>query len=781
MKNKQQKGDKVMRKMLKKALAMLSAVAVVAGSTSLTVLAETVPAKAAAAAGDVTIQILATSDVHGKFLPYDYALNENSTTGSYAQISTVVSELREKNANTILVDAGDSIQGNSAELFLKDSVHPMIAAQNLIGYDVWVAGNHEFNYGVPTLKKIMAQNKAKVLFGNVYEKDGKTHLADSYTIIEKAGVKVGIIGMVTPNITRWDGENLKNYKVTDPVKETKKVIAEIKDKVDVIVAVEHMSESNEYDVANSGTIDLANACPEIDLIVAAHEHKGVPGVEHNGVLTVENKSEGQTVAQVNINLSKKADGSYEIKNKDSKLITTATYAPDEKLVKELASYNTRAIKDANQIIGKLKGGNLVAPTQIKGIPQSQIEESAMINLINDVQMYYTGAEVSAAAAFNPDANMYAGNIRKCDTALIYKYTNTLYKVKMTGAQLKKFMEWSASYYNTYKPGDLTLSFDANIRGYNYDMFSGINYEVNVSKPVGSRIENIVRSNGKKLKNNDEIIVAVNNYRVSSQLLAYGPIFKQGEALPVVLEKDVAGNIGGVRELIGDYIKNVKGGVITPVLANNWKVTGTSWDKEKHAAVADLVAAGLLSIPTSEDGRTPNVKSVTENDLKGLATVTGAQQNLYVGGTAGTTAALKPVGDASALKSVTYTSSNPAVVTVDENGTLTAVKAGKATVTSDVVLADGKAHTVKTPVVVDKASVKLVGKSTMKKGSSATFKIEAAGYKASDIKWATSDKKIVKLTGKTNQASIKATAVKAGKVKVSVTVAGTTKTLKVTVK
>ncbi|MFA9463012.1 MAG: 5'-nucleotidase C-terminal domain-containing protein [Velocimicrobium sp.] len=768
-----------MKNVFRKTLAMVSAVAMIAASTSMTALAkETVTA---ASTGDVTIQVLATSDVHGKFLPYDYALNAASTSGSMAQISTVVNGLRKENANTILIDTGDAIQGNSAELFLDEKTHPMIAAMNLMKYDVFVAGNHEFNYGIPTLQKIVKQQNAKVLFGNVYTKKGK-NLADAYTIIEKDGVKIGIIGMVTPNITRWDSENLKNYKVTDPVEETKKVIAEIKDKVDVIIAAEHMGESNEYDVADSGVIDLANACPDIDLIIAAHEHKGVEGVKHNGVLTVENKSDGATVVQVNITLSKKADGTYEVKNKESKLISTATYDPDEALVKGLDSYNSKAIKDANQVIGKLKGGNLVDADEITGIPQSQIAESAMINLINEVQMYYTGADVSAAAAFNSAANMYEGNIKKCDTALIYKYTNTLYKMQMTGTQLKKFMEWSASYYNTYKTGDLTLSFNPDIRGYNYDMFSGISYDVNVSKPVGSRIENVKKADGTKLKNSDVLVVAVNNYRASSQLLTYGPIFKEGEKLPVVLEKDVAGNIGGVRELIGDYIKNVKHGVISPKLSKNWKVTGTNWDKQEHAAVTDLVSAGLLAIPTSEDGRTPNVLAVTEDDLKGIATVSKSLQNLYVEGTTGSTSSMRLVGDASVVKGATYTSSDAAVVTVDETGKLEAKTTGKATINTTLVLADGSKQTIETPVLVNKASVKLV-KTTkaLKKGKKASFKVEVCGYNDSDITWTTSKKSVASVSKTSSKKVIKVVGKKAGKAKISVTVAGNTKSVTVRVK
>ena len=111
-----------------------------------------------------------------------------------------------------------------------------------------------------------------VLNGNVYDEEGKLLTGTSYTIVEKDGVKIALIGMVTPNITRWDSANLEGYKVTDPVEETKKIIEEIGDQADIIVAAEHMGESNEYEVDNSGVVDLANACPELDVILAAHEH-----------------------------------------------------------------------------------------------------------------------------------------------------------------------------------------------------------------------------------------------------------------------------------------------------------------------------------------------------------------------------------------------------------------------------------------------------------------------------------------------------------------------------
>lgn len=581
------------------------------------------PFNVSAASKVIDIQILATSDTHGKFLPYEYAINSESKSGSMAQIASAVKELKKANPNTIVVDAGDAIQDNSASLFLNDKIHPMVLAMNEIGYDTWTLGNHEFNYGIPTLDKVTSAFKGTILCGNVYRKDGK-RLGVPYKIVEKSGIKVGIIGMTSPNITRWDSENLKDCKVTDPVEETKKAISEMKNKVDVMIAVVHMSEGEEYGNKGSSAVELAKACPEVAAIIAAHEHKVVEGAVYNNTLLVENKNLAQTLAKVDIKLTEKG-GKYVVndKTKDvtSKIIwiqdektKAINYEVDKELEGKLNPYHKVALDDANKVIGELKDGDLVSKDEVNGIPTSQIQETAMINLINEVQMYYTKADVASAAAFRSDANMKEGKIKKSDTSLIYKYDNTLYLLEVTGKQLKDYMEWSASYYNTYKPGDLTVSFDENIRGYNYDMFSGVKYEIDISKEAGNRIVNLRKMDNTPIKDTDKLKLAVNNYRASSHLLnPNGGIFKDG-SIPKVLEKDVAAATP-IRDLIGKYIVEVKNGVITPQMNNNWKISGNSWDATKRGEVVKFINEGKIKIPQSKDGRTPNVAAVTEKDLE----------------------------------------------------------------------------------------------------------------------------------------------------------------------
>lgn len=530
------------------------------------------------------LQILATSDTHGRFLPWDYAANKADTSGSVAQQAAAIAQRR--TPSTIVVDAGDTIQGNSAELFLQDEMHPMSAGMNAIGYDVWVTGNHEFNFGMDTLKRVIAQQKAKVLVGNVYAPDG-TPLADGYTILNKQGVKVGVIGMVTPNITRWDSKNLEGWTVTNPVDECRKLTKQLRGQVDVLLGVMHMDPESEYGVYGSGARDLAEACPEFDVIVAAHGHRSVPGEMINGVLVVENSGNASTLSEIHLQLKRKWDGGWSIDQRTSEIVSMKDLPADAALSQQLAGYDARAKADAETLIGELRGGNMAPENDVVNIPQPMVQDTALLDFINEVQMYYTGAKVSATALTSMTSQMKEGPIRKCDTASIYTYQNTLYKLEMNGAQLRSFMEWSAGFFKTWVPGDLTVAFDPSTRYYLYDAFEGVNYEIDVSQEPGGRIRNLTWPDGSPVRDEEVFTVAVNNYRATTQLLIAADIFAPGEPLPKLLEIDVRGDLGGIRELLGEYIRTVKGGVIQPKVNNNWKLVGTNWDEAKRAQALKL--------------------------------------------------------------------------------------------------------------------------------------------------------------------------------------------------
>lgn len=577
---------------------------------------------AKAAEESVDIQVVATSDMHGRFMPYDYATDSQDLNGSMAQLATLVKEYRAKNPNLVLVDNGDTIQDNSSDLFFKDNIHPMILAMNEMGYDAYNFGNHEFNYGIPTLLNVVSKLKGAALNGNVYDKDGN-RIAKPYTIVEKGGVKIGIIGVVTPHITKWDAENLKGYKVNNPVEDAKKIADELRDKVDIMIGLIHAGIDEEYGNGDSAR-ELAKTIPDLAAVVAGHAHSKIASEKEGNVVITEPYRYANSLSKIDIRVTKK-DGKYVIADraKDVRSEVVDIYPKggkavetDKDLAAKLQPYNERAITDARTVIGELKGGDLAPAEVVKGIPQAQLQDSAMIDIINKVQMLYGEAEVSAAAVFRDDANMKEGPITKAGTSSIYKFDNTLRTLKVTGAQLKKYMEWSAKYYNTFKPGDLTISFNQDIRNYNYDMFSGVKYNVDISKEPGNRITNLTYMNGTPVKDIDIIKLAVNNYRADTTLLNEQTGLFKGENVETLYDSfKVMGDNGRIRDLIRKYIVEEKAGVITPEVDNNWSLTGYQWDDAKRAEAVKLINAGKLTLPRSEDGRTPNVRSITWDDVQ----------------------------------------------------------------------------------------------------------------------------------------------------------------------
>ena len=527
------------------------------------------PAARGARAETRSLRIIATSDLHGKITPWDYALNEESPSGSMAQLASAIAAYR--TPDTLLVDAGDTIQDNSAEIFLDlDGVHPMVQALNALDYDVWVTGNHEYNFGMPVLKKTIADMEAKTLVGNVYGEDGQP-IADGYTILDAGGVRVAVIGMVTPNIIRWDAANLAGCAVTDPLEETRRIIDAIQGQYDVLLGVFHMGIENEYGVQDSGVTDILNACPEFDVMVSSHEHTLIPSMEINGVLVVQNRYMAQTMSVIDLTLEF-GDGGWRVTDRKAESVVVGGFEPDPGMTEMLAGYDAFARADAEGVIGVLEGGALAPEGAYEGVPAARIRDTALVDLVNRAQMHYSGAQVSAAPLTAAWANIYPGTIRKRDTALVYKYSNTLYTLRMNGAQLRRFMEWSARYFNTLRPGEVTVTADPGFAEYNYYMFEGVCYQVDIRKEPGSRIVDLTWPDGTPVKDTDEFTLAVNNYCAASQLLVPGVIF-DADDMPVLAEKDVRGDIGGIRELVRDYIVGVMGGVITPECNGNWRIVG----------------------------------------------------------------------------------------------------------------------------------------------------------------------------------------------------------------
>ncbi len=567
--------------------------------------------------GATKITVLQTSDMHGRIYAHDYALDANDKDAGFAKIQTVIKKERAANPNVILVDCGDTIQDNSAELFNSLPVHPMVSAMNMLKYDTWTLGNHEFNFSMPFLEKNIKAFKGSVLSANIYKEGTSKRWLKPYVIIEKEGVRVAVVGMIPPAVPTWESatpSHFQGLEFSDPLVEMGKVIAELKGKYDVLVGAFHLGPKGEH--GYEGLETIATNYPQFHVIFGGHAHAKY-NKEINGVKVIEPGKYGWALAKADIEVEGKS-GAYKVVSVNTTNIETKKLQADQEVLDKFKFVHDKSVKDANLVVGKIardfveRVDYVTGDAKVTTMPTSQLEDTAIIDFINDVQMYYTGAEVSSAALFNFGSNLRAGDFKKKDVAYIYKYPNTLIGVKITGENLLKYMEWSVSYYNSFKSGDLTVSFNKDIRGYNYDMFSGVSYEVDLSQEAGSRIKN-AKIGGGDLDPKAIYKLSVNNYR-------FGTITKLGLVTnddkyydSVAKYADVPD--GRIRDLIIKYTKEVKNGTIVPSVDYNWKLTGFSIDKTLQAKAFDMIRNGSLSIPTSEDSRTLNIKAITVADVK----------------------------------------------------------------------------------------------------------------------------------------------------------------------
>ena len=575
---------------------------------------------------EVTITVLGTADLHGYINSWEYSSDSTQAATGMTKIQTLVKEEKAKNNNVILVDAGDTIQGNMMFGFNNNPVHPMVEAFNYMDYDTWTLGNHEFNFGQDLLNRNVAAFEGKVLAANLYKEDG-TRYTNPYVIIEKSGVRVAIVGITNPNIPKWEAANAANtqgLKFTDPVEEAKKVVAELEGKYDVLIGTFHLGEGAEYTNTDSAKM-VAEACPQFNAIIAAHAHAKFDNITSvSGVKIIEPGNNGWALAKIEVKVEKSGD-KYAVKGVTTANLLTEKVTADKEMTDKFASMHDALRVSANEVIGKAsarfieRADYITGADKITTMPTAMVQDNAVIDFIDEAQMYYTGAEVSSSAFFKPDANINSGDVKAKDMATIYMYDNTLVGVNITGKNLKAYMEWSANFYNTYKPGDLAPSFNESIRGYNYDMFDGVNYQIDISKPTGSRIVDATIK-GAPIDDNKIYKLAVNNYRFGTQLLSMKLVTANDKFYDS--EQVYGTDGGGMRALLGKYIKENLKGKLTPKVNNNWSIIGADFEHPLKAEIMEKVKAGKIKIPTSFDGRTLNVRALNVDDVAKLGEVKG---------------------------------------------------------------------------------------------------------------------------------------------------------------
>ena len=536
-----------------------------------------------AMAQEVNIKLLGTSDVHGRIVPWSYGADVEDKSGSYAQIATYVKDVRKNNKNVVLVEVGDAIQDNQIDVFAKDKKyykdHPIPKVLNEMNYDIFVLGNHEFNFGMKALDEILKDIKAKKLTANFYHKKNDKRYIDATTIIEKDGVKLGIIGLSTPMSAKFEEDtgNLKDMKFTSPTEEARTQVEKLKAKgVDAIIAVTHMGIDNENNIPDTGMRDVINAVDGIDVVIAGHMHKDVPSETIKNTLITEPHRYGTVVSEVDLTFDINDKKEVKLVKKESKTVPVKALEADKKIVEIYKPYHEKLRELNNVVIGQT--ANEMVPQETKhGVSAAFSKDTGLSSFINDVEQHYSGADVVTFSFDHQKARMDKGDIKKKDIIFNYRYAGgdvTVYE--MTGKQLKEYMEWSADYFDTIQPGDTEYRYNAERKKskyVTYDIFGGVNYKIDLRNPKGSKIVDLTLADGKPVTDDMKLKVGMNSYRFA-QLNGKGGIW-EGQQIPVLWESKVAmgREKGTIQNMMIDYITNVKKGKIDGQSHNRWEIIG----------------------------------------------------------------------------------------------------------------------------------------------------------------------------------------------------------------
>jgi 2',3'-cyclic-nucleotide 2'-phosphodiesterase/3'-nucleotidase len=552
--------------------------------------------------------ILGTTDLHSHVFNWDYYTNAayKDSKGDQigiAKIATLVNQQREAKGRhrTLLVDAGDIIQGTSLAFYYAKvdpitgtdgkpgPVHPMAAAMNHMRYDAAALGNHEFNYGIPLLRTFQKQCHFPLLGANALDAKTLRPAFPPYTIKHipvpgRPPIKVGIIGLTNPGIAIWDKDNVSGKMVFPGlVEQAAKYVPKVRSLgADVVFLTDHsgLDGTTSYGdalpyVENASNL-VAEQVPGIDAILVGHTHVEVASYKVTNkqsgkdVVLSEPFCWGKRLSVFDFEVEFK-HGRWQVTSVTSDVLNANTADEDPEIVKLLKADHDAVVTYVNTPLGTC--------TEEMSAADSCWKDTAIIDFINYVQAQtvkagLTGSDatlpvVSVAAPFSRTADIPKGNVTIRDIAGLYIYDNTLYGKKLTGAQLKDYLEFAAAYYNQVPSGTKvdtatltnSTSGGATRWDYTYDIASGVTYDIDIAKPVGSRIANL-RYEGAAVDDAQVFVVAVNNYRASG-----------GSGYPHIATAQIVYNGGqGIQQLLIDYL--VSKGAIDPTVffTENWKLT-----------------------------------------------------------------------------------------------------------------------------------------------------------------------------------------------------------------
>ncbi|GHH74044.1 multifunctional 2',3'-cyclic-nucleotide 2'-phosphodiesterase/5'-nucleotidase/3'-nucleotidase [Streptomyces sulfonofaciens] len=498
--------------------------------------------------------VLGTTDLHGNVFNWDYFTDGEFDDADHndvglAKIATLVSGIREERGrgNTLLIDAGDTIQGTQLSYYYArvdpitaqhGPVHPMARAMNAMGYDAAALGNHEFNYGIPLLRKFEEQCDFPLLAANALDARTQRPAFSPYVIKRlrtPSGreVRVAILGLTNPGIAIWDKANVSG-RMTFPGLEEQAAawVPKLRSMgADVVIVSAHSgadgtsSYGDQLPYVENASALVAQRVPGIDAILVGHAHVEIPERlvtnERTGrqVVLSEPLKWGQRLTRFDFDLAW-SHGRWTVERVGARVLNSNTAAEDPAITGLLAEEHKKVVAYVGEVVGTSKTAMDTAQGPYRDVP--------LIDLINHVQTLTVEAALaggeyadlpvlSQASCFSRTARIAAGDITIRDAAGLYPFDNTLEARLVTGAQVRDYLEYSARYYVETAPGapvdPAKLTNADSIPDYNYDVVSGLTYDIDIAQPAGSRITGLA-FRGEPLDDTARFVLAVNNYRAA---------------------------------------------------------------------------------------------------------------------------------------------------------------------------------------------------------------------------------------------------------------------------
>lgn len=556
-----------------------------------------------------TVQILQTSDIHGSIFPYDFIRNRASAT-SLAQVSNYVNHQRAQFPQAVvLLDNGDVLQGQPTVYFANfvDTLnhHLVSRAYNYMGYDAATYGNHDIEAGPAVYNRLAAESDFPWLAANVTSTVTNNCAFKPYTIIKRNGLKIAVIGLITPHIPHWLPRQLwPNMFFEDMVVSAKKWLSVVNEAEhpDIVVGLFHAG----HDYTYGGTSDttpfnenasllVAQQTAGFDVIMIGHDHDAfcqkVPNANGDSVLVIDPAAHARFVAKTTVTVEKNCWGRIKSKTVNGELVAMDTVAADTQFM-DLFNNDLQRVKAfVTQPIGTF--------AHTASSFRAFVEPTDFIDFIHRFQLQYTGADVSFTAPLAFVSTVKKGTVTVADMFKLYSFENFLNTMTLTGDEIDRYLEFNvAKWFNTMTgAGDHLLLFRRDSSGnivrnrqgkpmlahqyYNFDSAAGILYTVDVSKPAGQRVNITSMADGRPFKPEQTYVVAINSYRGNGG----GGHLSQGVGLThdQIHKRQIASTTHDLRLLMMQYIQNQ--GIVDPQPLNAWHLIPEKW--VKPAANRDL--------------------------------------------------------------------------------------------------------------------------------------------------------------------------------------------------